>query len=208
MAKDFSFPFYVNNWLGGTMYLTFEQKGAYLELLLLQFNKGKFTETLVKQVLKTSYTSVWPVLLEKFETDGTYFWNEKMEEVKEERQNFINSRKTNRLGKTRKTSVKHMKKTSKTLVNHMEGEGESEDKSKKIPTLEEFLKYAAEKLKTKYLPLKSTIELKYDSWKENGWAITRDGKDEPILNWKKTLLNTFQYMKPIYTESQAQIPSE
>lgn len=123
MAKDFSFPFYVNNWIGGVVYYNFEQRGAYLELLLLQFNHGKFTETQVKQVLNTSYSNVWETINEKFKTDGTFFWNERMEQVKEERKAFVESRRNNRLGKTKDvTSVKLKKNTRKTLVKLVEGE--------------------------------------------------------------------------------------
>ena len=140
MAKDFSFPFYINNWIGGVMYYTFEQKGAYLELLLLQFNHGKFTETQVKQVLNTSYSSVWEIIREKFVTDGTFFWNEKMEEVKENRKAFTESRRNNRLGKTKElTSEKLVKNTSKSLVKLVESESES------INTIINYLNNKSEK---------------------------------------------------------------
>jgi len=38
MAKDPAFLFYPNDYIGGTMGMTFEEKGAYIELLMLQFN--------------------------------------------------------------------------------------------------------------------------------------------------------------------------
>lgn len=192
MAKDFSFPFYVNNWLGGTMYLTFEQKGAYLELLLLQFNKGHFTETQVKQVLNTSYSSVWPVLLEKFKTDGSYFWNERMDEVKEERQNFINSRKSNRLGKKRITSVNHVNNTSKTLDKHMEGEGESKDNSKgkgkgvrgkqkfQKPELIEVIEY----FKTKGFN-ETGAKKAFDYYESANW---HDKNGDRVISWKQKMI--------------------
>ncbi len=127
MAKDFSFPFYVNNWIGGTSYLSFEQKGAYLELLLLQFNHGKFKESQVKQVLNISYSCVWPEIQHKFITDGTFFWNEKMETVKEERRLYVESRRNNRLGKVSPSHDEHEKNISKTYVKRMEGESKDED---------------------------------------------------------------------------------
>ena len=43
MAKDPAFLFYPNDWLGGTMGMTFEEKGAYMELLMMQFNRGHMT---------------------------------------------------------------------------------------------------------------------------------------------------------------------
>ena len=114
MSKEPAFLFYPNDWLGGTMYFTFEQKGCYLDLLLLQVSTGKFTESQAKQVLNTSYSSVWDIIKSKFLTDGTYFWNEKMAKVLEARKSFTESRRNNRLGKTKTKKLK--KNTRKTLV--------------------------------------------------------------------------------------------
>ena len=47
MAKDPAFLFYPNDWIGGTMGMTFEEKGAYMELLMLQFNRGHMTEHMI-----------------------------------------------------------------------------------------------------------------------------------------------------------------
>ena len=58
MGKDPAFLFYPNDWLGGTMGMTFEQKGAYMELLMMQFNQGQFTEAQAKQVLSICL-SIW-----------------------------------------------------------------------------------------------------------------------------------------------------
>lgn len=117
MAKDPAFLFYANDWAGGTGTFTFEQKGCYLELLLIQFQNGKFTEEDVKQVINTSYSSVWPKIKHKFETDGTYYWHHKMKEVIEKRHSFTESRRNNRLGKFKDTtSDKQVNNTRKTLV--------------------------------------------------------------------------------------------
>ena len=43
MAKDPAFLFYPNDWLGGTIGMSFEEKGAYMELLIAQFNLGHMT---------------------------------------------------------------------------------------------------------------------------------------------------------------------
>ena len=146
MAKDFAFPFYVNDWLGGTMYLTIEQKGAYLELLLLQFNRGSFTLTHVKQVLNTCPPTCWDAIRDKFVEEGGEFFNPRMREVMENRAKFVESRRNNRLGKvspaetaTEKiTSVKQVLNKSKTYDKRMENENENENikgkESEKKPT--------------------------------------------------------------------------
>lgn len=63
-----------------------------------------------------------------------------------------------------------------------------------IPEFSEFLAYALEK---KPKVNQQDLRLKYDSWKENNWCINRNGKLQPITNWKTTLLNTLPYLKEI-----------
>jgi len=111
MSKDPAFLFYPGDWLGGTMGMSFEQKGCYLELLMMQFNHGKFTESEVKQVLSVCFDYAWPTLKRKFETDGTYFWNGRMQEEIEKRQSFIESRRLS--GLTPKKYKAHAKRKHK-----------------------------------------------------------------------------------------------
>lgn len=119
MAKDPAFLFYPSDWIGGTMYLNFEQKGAYFELLMLQFNKGKFTESHAKQVLNICFSSVWPTIKEKFQTDGLYFWNERLDVEKEKRKSFCESRRSNKIPKTEEIiSSSH----DNHMMQHMENE--------------------------------------------------------------------------------------
>jgi uncharacterized protein YdaU (DUF1376 family) len=51
MAKDPAFLFYPNDWIGGTMGMTFEEKGAYMEILMMQFNRGHMTSHMVGQTV-------------------------------------------------------------------------------------------------------------------------------------------------------------
>lgn len=67
-----------------------------------------------------------------------------------------------------------------------------ESKEKKtiyIPTFEEFKIYALDNKPNVDL---SSLELKYKSWKENGW---KDGNNKKIENWKTKLLNTLPHIK-------------
>jgi hypothetical protein len=72
----------------------------------------------------------------------------------------------------------------------------STNKQKKLytPNLDEFLDYARNVLKDKYLTYKMSLELKYNAWCESGW-MTGGAKPKPIKNWKSTLLNTIPYLK-------------
>jgi hypothetical protein len=50
-GKDPAFLFYPNDWIGGTMGMTFEEKGAYMELLMMQFNRGHMTSHMIAQTV-------------------------------------------------------------------------------------------------------------------------------------------------------------
>lgn len=85
MAKDPRFNFYPDNWSGGTKRMTFEQKGAYMELLLLNFyclsdGLPGFTEEEAAKALAhaAAYTELWNFLMPKFKTDGKFYWSERM----------------------------------------------------------------------------------------------------------------------------------
>jgi uncharacterized protein YdaU (DUF1376 family) len=121
MAKDPAFLFYPGDWQGGTMYLTHEQKGAYMDLLILQFNVGKFTLAQAKQVLSICFDVAWPMLQLKFSTDGIYYWNQRLSEEILKRQNFTKSRQENAKGK------KTAGKSSKAYAKHMEDENRNEN---------------------------------------------------------------------------------
>jgi hypothetical protein len=86
MAKDPRFNFYPDNWSGGTKRMNFEQKGAYMELLLLNFycfsdGLQGFTESeAIKSLANaTGYAELWNFLKPKFKTDGTHYWSERMQ---------------------------------------------------------------------------------------------------------------------------------
>jgi uncharacterized protein YdaU (DUF1376 family) len=85
MAKDPRFNFYPDNWIGGTKRMTFEQKGAYMELILLNFycfsdGLPGFTEQEALHAVAPAAASaeLWNFLKPKFKTDGKYYWSERM----------------------------------------------------------------------------------------------------------------------------------
>lgn len=86
MAKDPRFNFYVDNWIGGCEGFTLEQEGAYLALCLMQTKVGRFTkeQAMDKLMQKTRgntavSTKLLNFLIPKFDTDGEFFWSERME---------------------------------------------------------------------------------------------------------------------------------
>ena len=93
MAKDPAFLFYPGDWLGGTMTFSRHQKGAYMDLLMCQFNQGSLTLTDIKIILGTDFY-VWEKLKLKFTVDsfGRYY-NPRLEEEKLKRELYTKSRK-------------------------------------------------------------------------------------------------------------------
>ena len=110
MAKDPAFLFYPNDWIGGTMGMTFEQKGAYMELLMLQFNRGHMTEHMIGHTVGL----LWDGVKDKFiQDDGGLWYNVRLEEEKTKRKEFTASRRNNVLGANQYT------KKSGHMSNHM-----------------------------------------------------------------------------------------
>lgn len=97
MAKDPAFLFYPGDWLGGTMGMTFEEKGAYIELLMSQFNRGKMTLDHIKRTLSGSFDSVWPTLKDKFNCEGGFYFNQRLLIEQQKRSKFTESRRNSRL---------------------------------------------------------------------------------------------------------------
>ena len=117
MSKDPAFLFYPNDYIGGTMGMTFEEKGAYMELLMMQFNRGHMTSHMIGQAVG----QIWENLQGKFKKDDKgLFYNERLEIEIERRKAFVGSRYNNIAGKNQYTkingnSVGHM-------ASHMENE--------------------------------------------------------------------------------------
>lgn len=115
MAKDPAFLFYPNDWIGGTMGMTFEQKGVYIELLMLQFNRGHMTEHMIAQSVGQMFGQV----KDKFKKDDNGLWyNERLDLEKQKRKSYVSSRYNNIEGKNQFKKTGHMS-------NHMEDVNEN-----------------------------------------------------------------------------------
>jgi uncharacterized protein YdaU (DUF1376 family) len=96
--KDPAFLFYPWDWLGGTMGMSFEEKGAYLELLVFQFNNHSFTEKQAKHMLSTCSADAWHNIKHKFKAEGGNFYNERLRLEMARRKKYTESRRINALG--------------------------------------------------------------------------------------------------------------
>ena len=187
MAKDPAFLFYPNDWLGGTMGMTFEEKGAYMELLMLQFNRGHMT----KHMIGRTVGQLWDNIQDKFVKDGEgRYFNERLEDEQTKRKRYSESRRNNKKGINQ-----HTKKPSGHMTSHMENVNEDKDviKSKdRIPLLETFIAYGREQAsKQKVKVTDISLTSKYDAWIENGWV---NGFGEPIKRWRSSLINSIKHM--------------
>jgi len=94
MPKDPAFLFYPADWIGGVMGMTYEEKGAYITALMVQFNLGRQPE----KIFLNELGQAWHSIKHKFkEQDGLYF-NERLEIEKEKRKNYVASRHKNKAG--------------------------------------------------------------------------------------------------------------
>lgn len=98
MAKDPAFLFYPGDWLGGTLGMSAQQKGCYIDLLILQFNHGHFTEQRALSVLREC-PGEWDEIKHKFIFANGKYYNERLEVEKNKRIAFSESRRSARLKK-------------------------------------------------------------------------------------------------------------
>jgi len=100
MAKDPAFLFYYQDFLVGTDEFTNEEVGAYIRCLCHQAHKGHITERHFNNVCLSS--DIQSVVKTKFRIDknGNLF-NKRLKDVVEKRRLFSQSRRENRLGKTK-----------------------------------------------------------------------------------------------------------
>lgn len=130
MAKDPAFLFYPGDYIGGTMGMTFEEKGAYIELLMMQFMRGHMTKHMIVHVVG----QLWENIKHKFvEDENGLFYNLRLDEEKIKRANFTKSRNNNKKGKNQHNKIyeesghisSHM---SGHMTSHMENENENVNK--------------------------------------------------------------------------------
>jgi hypothetical protein len=78
MKKSFEFEY--EKWIAGTAFLSRKEKGAYMDLLCMQAEKGHMTLQEIKDILNGDFDT-WDKIKSKFnEVDGK-FYNKKLESV-------------------------------------------------------------------------------------------------------------------------------
>lgn len=181
MGKDPAFLFYPGDWDGGTKLFTRHIKGAYMDLLMCQFQSGHMTShDLVFILGQPDYDLYWETKLKaKFvqDNEGKYY-NQKLESEQIKRRKWCESRINNKEGKNQYSG--HM---TSHMGAHMENENENKDINKKKrnifikPSLDEITDYCHQRHNT----VNSEIWLAH--YESNGWMV---GKNK-MQNWKAAI---------------------
>lgn len=117
--------FYTSDFLTGTSLMSNEEVGAYIRALCLQHQKGHLSENELKQICKKN--KIFLTIFSHFKQDKKgLFYNKRMEDEKNKREKYAESRSKNRANPNKKkiTYEKDMKNISKTYEEHMENENE------------------------------------------------------------------------------------
>jgi hypothetical protein len=79
MKKSFEFEY--EKWIAGTAFLTRKEKGAFMDLLCMQAEKGHMTLQEIKDILNGDF-DCWEKLKSKFTLENGLYYNRKLESVK------------------------------------------------------------------------------------------------------------------------------
>lgn len=165
MAKDPAFLFYPSDWISGTLGMTFEEKGAYFELLMTQFNQGHMTSHMIGRMVG----QLWSSIQHKFVKDENGLWyNIRLEEEKKKRKAFTESRRNNIKGKNQYTekTIKKVGHKKGHMTSHMEN-----------VNVNEIIDYFKDKGYTE-----ESAKKFYDFYSVSDW---KDSNGKKVINWKQ-----------------------
>lgn len=193
MAKDPAFLFYPGDWLGGTTTFTRAHKGAYMDLLMAQYNDGHLNEEDIRQVLGADYELMWPQKLRrKFKTDpfGLYY-NEKLENEMIKRKLYTKSRQDNLLGK-KNDMASHKEALMENENENINTDVIANAKKKFVrPELDDVTNYFCIDLDIDPLQAQCQAEAFLDYYTSNGWKVGKNAMKDwkaACRNWKKNML--------------------
>jgi hypothetical protein len=184
-------------------------KDQLINLLFIPF-KSTFERDLVKwkaMVEKRSKAGKKSAEVKKLKLDKDQYVTIQQDSTKSTSVESVGEKSTN-VNTFQQTSTKSTDRDTDTDTDRDRDRDTDTEKVKKKPTkpvkkalpmpsLEEFIAHAKER-KANVNP--EDVRLKYFSWKDNDWSITRDNKTRPILNWKSTLTNTVKFLGVVAIE--------
>ena len=195
--KDPAILFYTSDFLTGTIYLNFEERGKFIYLLCTMHQHGRLSEETIRLLVG----SISVNLTKKFKIDNEGNWyNERLELEAEKRANFTLSRRNN--GKqggrpknkepTNNLMVKHMDNLMPNhMGNHMGNANEDVNDNKDVnvlknkrklkkPSLQEFIDYFVSKGSTE-----QQAKHWFEYYEVGDW---NDINGKPVVNWKQKVL--------------------
>lgn len=175
--KDPAFLFYSSDFIVGTMLMTYEQKGKYIELLCIQHQQGHLSEEDMLKVCGEYDNKIYNKFIKD---DNNNYYNERLEEEAIKRKSYTESRRNNL--KSKSHMVSHMK-------DHMENVNINENINKN-----KYIKYGEyknvfftneqyEKLKNEFSDYKERID-KLDNYMQSKGVKYKDCL-ATIRNWAK-----------------------
>jgi uncharacterized protein YdaU (DUF1376 family) len=195
MAKDPAFLFYPGDYVSGTMGMTFEEKGAYMDLLMLQFNRGHMNTHMIQHTVG----HLWEQVKCKFIQDDLGLWyNIRLDIEKDKRKTFTESRRNNMKPKDKpsyeapyETHMQHH------MDSHMENVNENINKdiitNKSKCSFEEVYEYMSLRIGKDNSKIEAEKFVNY--YESNGWKVgknTMKSWTHAANNW---ITNTKQYAK-------------
>lgn len=125
MAKDPAFLFYPNDFDSATKFLSDEQVGKYLRLLIAQFQHGRLNQKQVLFICKSYDEDI----MKKFTKDeNNLFYNERLELEVTKRKSYCESRRKNKTSKS-EDKINISKTYDEHMYQHMENENVNENKN-------------------------------------------------------------------------------
>ena len=195
MAKDPAFLFYPGDYVSGTMGMTFEEKGAYMDLLMLQFNRGHMNTHMIQHTIG----HLWEQVKCKFIQDQEGLWyNVRLDVEKVKRKTFTESRRNNMKPKNKpKEDSPYETHMQPHMNTHMENVNEDINKdiniNKSKCSFEQVYEYMSLRIGKEIAKIEAEKFVNY--YESNGWKV---GKN-PMKSWgaaaNNWITNTKQYAK-------------
>jgi uncharacterized protein YdaU (DUF1376 family) len=195
MAKDPAFLFYPGDYVSGTMGMTFEEKGAYMDLLMLQFNRGHMNTHMIQHTVG----HLWEQVKCKFIQDDEGLWyNVRLDVEKDKRKTFTESRRNNIKPKNKpKVETSYETHMQPHMDSHMENVNEDINKdiniNKSKCTFDQVYEYMSLRIGKEVAKIEAEKFVNY--YESNGWKV---GKN-PMKSWgaaaNNWITNTKQYAK-------------
>jgi uncharacterized protein YdaU (DUF1376 family) len=195
MGKDPAILFYSSDFLSGTAFMTMEQRGQYITLLCEQHQNGHIPEYHMLNICKSCDSIVFSKFIKD---DNGLFFNERMEIEIIRRKTYSESRRKNKMSKSKQTYDSTYDSTYVDgMLLHMETETETDtiNKDKTInskkpknkifipPLLIEVKEYFKEKGYDE-----AAAEMAFNFYDCAGWV---DSRGNEVKNWKQKMISVW-----------------